>query len=132
MALTGPNSPRLEHVNESGLTRLDMLRFTRRVVEEQAVRQLALIDRWIADEERREAEHRRGLQARPPAPEWLMERGIGQGAPVTRIHRGDCHMATGVRMKRITEEEAKRALYAHIELACPHCNPDTALRVIPG
>ncbi|MGA5441528.1 DUF6233 domain-containing protein [Streptomyces griseoincarnatus] len=120
-------------MNESRpLTRLDMLRFTRRVVEQQAVRQLALIDRWIADEERREAERQRGIRTRLPAPEWLMERGIGQGAPVTRIHQGGCHMAKGVRVKGITEEVAKRALYADIELACPHCNPDTALRVIPG
>ncbi|MGW5257567.1 hypothetical protein ACWERW_32260 [Streptomyces sp. NPDC004012] len=31
-------------------SRLDMLRFARRVVEQQSTRQLALIDRWIADE----------------------------------------------------------------------------------
>src|SRR5690348_11977747 len=41
-------------------SRLDMLRFARRVVEQQTARQLALIDRWIADEERREAERRQG------------------------------------------------------------------------
>ncbi|MFI9549811.1 hypothetical protein ACIHAR_38910 [Streptomyces sp. NPDC052016] len=45
---------------EQPLSRLDALRFARRVVEQQAVRQLGLIDRWIAEEERREAERRRG------------------------------------------------------------------------
>jgi hypothetical protein len=33
---------------EQPLSRLDALRFTRRVVEQQAARQLALIDRWIS------------------------------------------------------------------------------------
>ncbi|MEV5546448.1 hypothetical protein AB0L35_09920 [Streptomyces sp. NPDC052309] len=50
---------------EQPLSRLDALRFTRRVVEQQAVRQLGLIDRGIAEEERREAERRQGERMRP-------------------------------------------------------------------
>ncbi|MFF4260327.1 DUF6233 domain-containing protein [Streptomyces sp. NPDC001663] len=39
-------------------------------------------------------------------------------------------MAKGARVKGISEDMARRALYEHVE-ACPHCNPDTALQVIP-
>lgn len=107
-----------------------MLRFARRVIVQQATATLAQIDRWIADEERRETERRTGEARRHRTPEWLMERGIGSGRPPTRIHRGGCHMAKGVRIKAITEEQARQALYAYVA-ACPHCHPDTALRVIP-
>ncbi|WP_409240326.1 DUF6233 domain-containing protein [Streptomyces sp. PA5.6] len=44
-------------------------------------------------EERREAERLRGEQARPPVPDWIVERGIGQGGPPIEVHRGDCHAA---------------------------------------
>ncbi|MFF1399366.1 hypothetical protein ACFVZD_36905 [Streptomyces sp. NPDC058287] len=58
---------------------LDALRFLERVQE----RDLARTRRWIADAERREAERLHGEQARPPAPDWLIELGIGSGrAPV--------------------------------------------------
>ncbi|WP_157857991.1 hypothetical protein [Streptomyces durhamensis] len=63
--------------DDSPLTRLDMMRFARRVVEQQTVRQLALIDRWIADEEPREYEQRRGqerLEAFVPVPGALRGR----------------------------------------------------------
>ncbi|MBC9729671.1 DUF6233 domain-containing protein [Streptomyces sp. TRM68367] len=119
-------------MNEALPSRLELLHFARRVVVQQARASLAQLDAWIAAEERREAERRTGEAQRPPPPEWLVERGIGAGSPPTRIHRGGCHMAQGVRVKAISEEQAKRALYADVELACPHCNPDTELRVIPG
>ncbi|WP_172629517.1 hypothetical protein [Streptomyces sp. NL15-2K] len=51
-------------MNDPGLPRLAMLRFLERVQE----RDLARTRRWIADEERREAERQRGIQARPLAP----------------------------------------------------------------
>ncbi|MFF5860357.1 hypothetical protein ACFY8B_32885 [Streptomyces sp. NPDC012751] len=52
---------------EPGVSRLDALRFARRVVAEQTIRQPAHSDRWIADEERREAEHQRAKRVgRPP------------------------------------------------------------------
>ncbi|MFE2183523.1 DUF6233 domain-containing protein [Streptomyces sp. NPDC059455] len=81
-------------------------------------------------EEQREAAERRAEERRPPPPEWLIERGIGAGSPPVRVHRGGCHMAQGVRVKAISEDQARRALYEYVE-ACPHCNPDTALQVIP-
>ncbi|MFI1535527.1 DUF6233 domain-containing protein [Streptomyces anandii] len=110
-------------------SRLDLLYFARRVVVQQARANLAQLDRWIAVEERREVERRMGEARRPKAPEWLVERGIGAGAPAVRIHAGGCHMAKGVRVQAVSEEEARRALYGHVE-ACSHCNPDTVLRVI--
>ncbi|MFE9098865.1 DUF6233 domain-containing protein [Streptomyces sp. NPDC007264] len=117
-------------MNERSPSRLELLRFARRVVAQQATTALTQLDRWIADEERRETERRTGDARHPRTPEWLMERGIGTGSPPARIHRGDCHMAKGVRVKAITEEQARRALYACVA-ACPHCNPDTALQVVP-
>ncbi|WP_327744669.1 DUF6233 domain-containing protein [Streptomyces europaeiscabiei] len=111
-------------------SRLELLRFARRVIVQQAEASLAQLDRWIAVEERREAERRRGEERRPLPPEWLIERGIGAGSPPARVHRGGCHMAKGARVKGISEDMARRALYEHVE-ACPHCNPDTALQVIP-
>jgi len=57
-------------------------------------------------------------------------RGIGDGSPPVQVHRGGCHTAQGVRVKEITADQARRALYEHVE-AFSVCNPDTALRVIP-
>ncbi|WP_037898135.1 hypothetical protein [Streptomyces sp. NRRL S-920] len=57
------------------LRRIEVLRFLERVQE----RDLARTRRWIADEERREAERIRGLRARPPAPDWLIELGHSPG-----------------------------------------------------
>ncbi|MEU9168599.1 DUF6233 domain-containing protein [Streptomyces sp. NPDC048420] len=111
-------------------SRLELLHFARRVIVQQAAASLAQLDRWIAVEEEREGARRRAEERRPPPPEWLIERGIGAGSPPVRVHQGGCVMAKGVRVKAISEDQAKRALYAHVE-ACPFCNPDTALRVIP-
>ncbi|MGW1917017.1 DUF6233 domain-containing protein [Streptomyces sp. NPDC002076] len=73
--------------DDSPLTRLDMLRFVRRVVEQQTTRQLTLIDRWIADEERREYERRQGEQRRPPKPKWLIQFGLNRQKCGCRSHR---------------------------------------------
>jgi hypothetical protein len=51
---------------------LVLLRFLERIQE----RDLARTRRWIVDEERREAEHRRSIEARPPVPDWLIEQSI--------------------------------------------------------
>ncbi|WP_406178080.1 DUF6233 domain-containing protein [Streptomyces canus] len=111
-------------------TRLDLLHFARRVLVQQHAANLAQLDQWIAVEEDREAAQRRAEELRPPPPEWLLERGIGAGSPPVRVHQGGCVMANGVRVKGISEDQARRALYGHVE-ACPFCNPDTALQVIP-
>ncbi|WP_461712107.1 hypothetical protein [Streptomyces sp. DSM 41013] len=66
-------------MNDSGPARLTLLRFLERV----QLRDLDRTRRWIADEERREAERRRGIEDRPAPPAWLLERGlIGHSPPV--------------------------------------------------
>ncbi|MFF9766823.1 DUF6233 domain-containing protein [Streptomyces sp. NPDC053086] len=110
------------------LTRLDMLRFARRVVEHQAARQLALMDRWIADEERREAERKRRLAVRQALPEWLIERGLN-GRSAVYVHVGGCTGA-GERAKGVGREQAVRALTDEGVPACPLCRPDTALGIL--
>ncbi|MEU0900155.1 hypothetical protein [Streptomyces massasporeus] len=54
------------------MSRLALLRFLERVQERDPFR----TRRWIVDEERREAERCVGEARRPPAPEWLIERGL--------------------------------------------------------
>ncbi|WP_428956253.1 DUF6233 domain-containing protein [Streptomyces sp. cg35] len=111
----------------SPAARIDMLRFTRRVVEQQAMDQLAQIDRWIADEERRTVEQEQAARQRPPEPEWLIEMGL-QGHRPVYVHVGGCHMA-GKRSKPITADQARVALYDQVP-PCSHCNPDTELGII--
>lgn len=97
-----------------------LLRFLERV----QLKDLERTRRWIADEERREAECRRGLQARPPAPEWLIERGLS-GRAAVYVHVGDCWDA-GKRSKGISREGALRALADGVK-PCPQCGPDAVL-----
>ncbi|POX62146.1 hypothetical protein C3492_17990 [Streptomyces sp. Ru62] len=111
------------------LTRLDMLRFARRVVEHQAARQLALMDRWIADEERRETERRRRLGARKSAAEWVIERGPN-GRSAVYVHVGGCTGADGGRARGVGRQQAVRALTEEGVPACPLCRPDTALGIL--
>ncbi|MQY35417.1 hypothetical protein SRB17_33940 [Streptomyces sp. RB17] len=105
-----------------------MLRFARRVVEHQAARQLALMDRWIADEERREAERQRRLTVRQAAPDWLIERGLN-GRTTVYVHVGGCTSAGG-RAKGISRDEAVHALTEGDVDPCPLCRPDTALGIL--
>jgi hypothetical protein len=81
----------------------------------------------IVDLERREAERQRGQQARPPAPDWMIEQGLNGGVPVY-VHRGDCHMA-GKRSRGVTRDQALQALAAGVD-ACTHCRPDTELGIL--
>jgi hypothetical protein len=115
---------RIEHVNEPGPSRLALLRFLERVQE----RDLARTRRWIADEERREAERQRGLAARPPAPQWLIDVGLNPQAPPLFVHVGDCWMA-GKRSRAVSREQARRALADGVK-ACRQCQPDTALGML--
>ncbi|MGW3100318.1 DUF6233 domain-containing protein [Streptomyces sp. NPDC001102] len=103
---------------------LALLRFLERVQE----RDLARTRRWIAEEERREAERQRGLQARPPAPEWLLELGLNRHAPPVFLHIGGCWNA-GKRSRAISREQARHALADGVK-ACSHCQPDTALGML--
>ncbi|MGW4518436.1 hypothetical protein ACWEO4_42525 [Streptomyces sp. NPDC004393] len=59
-------------MNATPPSRLELLRFARRVVVQQATVALAQLDRWIAEEQRREAERRRARDMRPNPPEWLL------------------------------------------------------------
>ncbi|MFF1631572.1 DUF6233 domain-containing protein [Streptomyces sp. NPDC058272] len=111
-------------MNDSSASRLDQLLFLKRVQEHDLER----TRRWIAAEERRQAERRRGAEARPPAPDWLIEQGLDSHSPPVYVHTGDCHMA-GKRSKGITQDQARRALYERVP-ACPHCNPDSILGVL--
>lgn len=61
-------------------------------------------------------------------PEWIVERGIGDGGPPVEVHRGDCH-AAGKRRRPVGQEEARRALADGVR-ACTHCRPDTELGVL--
>lgn len=105
-----------------------MLRFARRVVEHQAARQLALMDRWIADEERRETERQCRLGARQAAAEWAIERSLN-GRSTVYVHVGGCTGAGG-RAKGVGREQAVRALTEEGVPACPLCRPDTALGIL--
>ncbi|MDQ0605502.1 hypothetical protein QF037_009935 [Streptomyces canus] len=114
----------IERVHDSSPSKLVLLRFLERVQE----RDLARTRRWIVDEERREAERRRGIEARPPVPDWLIEQSIGHQAPPVYVHVGGCHMA-GKRSKGAAREQAVRALTEGVD-PCPHCRPDTDLGIL--
>jgi hypothetical protein len=114
-------SRNIEHVNDSSASRLDQLLFLKRVQEQDLER----TRRWIAAEERRQAERRRGIEARPPAPDWLIERGLDGHSPAVYVHVGGCHMA-GKRSKGIERDQALRALSDGVP-ACTHCRPDSEL-----
>ncbi|MFJ8347613.1 DUF6233 domain-containing protein [Streptomyces sp. NPDC094153] len=109
-------------------SRLELLRFARRVVVQQAQASLAQLDQWIAEEERRQTERERGAQARPPAPDWVLEQGLNRNALPVAVHAGVCHMA-GKRYKGVTRETALRALAEGVP-ACTHCRPDTELGIL--
>ncbi|MEU9272879.1 DUF6233 domain-containing protein [Streptomyces sp. NPDC048251] len=107
-------------------SRLDLLRFLERVQETDPER----TRRWIAVEERREQERRRGAEARPPRPEWLLELGLNRDAPPNMVHVGGCHMA-GKRSQGIGRSDALRWLAEGIP-ACTHCRPDSGLGYLEG
>ncbi|MGW7821942.1 DUF6233 domain-containing protein [Streptomyces puniciscabiei] len=113
-------------MEDQQLSRLDALRFARRVLEQHTARQLAAIDQWIADEERREAERRQGEQQRPPAPEWLIQYGLNR-ANLDAVHVGGCWAAKkSGRCRPATRAQAAEALRQQVP-PCVHCRPDDAL-----
>ncbi|MFE2832136.1 DUF6233 domain-containing protein [Streptomyces mirabilis] len=101
-------------------SRLDLLLFLKRVQEADLER----TRRWIAAEERRQAEQRRGEQARPPDPDWLIEQGLS-GRAAVYVHVGGCRMA-GKRSRGVERDQALRALAEGVD-ACTHCRPDSEL-----
>ncbi|WP_086560305.1 DUF6233 domain-containing protein [Streptomyces africanus] len=95
-----------------------------RTLETWLILTLDRVRRQIADAERREEELQRGIAARPPVPDWLIERGLsGRGA--VYVHVGGCWNA-GKRSKGVTQEQALHALAEGVK-PCPQCEPDNAL-----
>nr|WP_203634379.1 DUF6233 domain-containing protein [Streptomyces sp. SID10815] len=84
----------------------------------------------ITDVERREQERQRGIDARPPVPDWVLERGLNRDSPPVAVHLGGCHMA-GKRITAIDRDTALRALAEGID-ACGHCRPDSELGFVDG
>ncbi|MGA5416596.1 DUF6233 domain-containing protein [Streptomyces pseudogriseolus] len=110
-------------------SRLELLRFARRVVVQQATAAVRQLDGWIADEERREAERRRGEERRPAPPEWLIQHGLNR-SNVDGVHVGDCWAAAkSGRCRPASREQVVEAL-RHGVVACVHCRPDTALGLL--
>ncbi|MER5694972.1 DUF6233 domain-containing protein [Streptomyces mirabilis] len=112
-------------MNDHPVSRLDQLLFLKRVQEADLER----TRRWIAAEERRQQEQRRGEQARPPKPDWLIEQGL-DGRQAVYVHVGGCHMA-GKRSRGVERDQALRALAEGVA-ACTHCRPDSELGFIDG
>lgn len=81
-----PCTTRLEHVNDlpPDLPRL-------RTLETWLVVSLERVRQQIAAAEQREAERQQGAKRRPPPPDWVLELGIGVGAPPSEVHAGDCY-----------------------------------------
>jgi hypothetical protein len=59
------------------------------------------VRRQIADAERREEELQRGIEARPPEPDWLIKLGLS-GRDAVYVHVGGCWNA-GKRSKGVTQ-----------------------------
>ncbi|WP_405964868.1 DUF6233 domain-containing protein [Streptomyces sp. NBC_00723] len=113
-------------MSDTTTSRLDLLRFLERVQQADLER----TRRWIAAEERKAAEKQRGIDARPPVPDWLLEMGLNRESPPNMIHVGGCHMA-GKRSKGIGRTDALRWLAEGIP-ACSHCRPDSELGYLDG
>ncbi|MET7646978.1 DUF6233 domain-containing protein [Streptomyces sp. NPDC005426] len=99
-----------------------------RTLEQQLTIWIGHVRAAIGAAEQREKERQRGEERRPPAPDWVLEVGIGQGAPPSEVHVGGCY-AAGKRRREITREQALAALSEGVR-ACAHCRPDTDLGVL--
>lgn len=99
-----------------------------RTLEQQLTIWIGHVRAAIAAAEQREAERRQGEEPRPPTPDWIVELGIGVGAPPSEVHAGACY-AAGKR-RRVIDRDQARALLADGVRACTHCRPDTELGVL--
>ncbi|WP_426568073.1 DUF6233 domain-containing protein [Streptomyces canus] len=98
-----------------------------RTVEQFLVLALERVREQIAKQERREQEQQRAIEARPLAPDWLIEQ-LPSGP--TYVHAGDC-WAAGKRSTGVSREQARRALRDGAT-ACSACTPDSALGLLEG
>ncbi|MFJ3282436.1 DUF6233 domain-containing protein [Streptomyces halstedii] len=99
-----------------------------RTLETWLTASLDRVRQRIAAAEQREREQRTGEDRRPPVPDWVLELGIGVGAPPAEVHVGGCY-AAGNRRRAITREQALAALTEGVR-ACVHCRPDTELGLL--
>ncbi|MFF9285427.1 DUF6233 domain-containing protein [Streptomyces griseosporeus] len=106
----------------------DLLRL--RTLETWLTLVLADVRRAIAAAEQREAERQRGIEARPPAPDWLLEMGLNRDSAPVQLHTGDC-WNSGKRHRGISRDDALRALADGVR-ACSACRPDTDLGYVEG
>ncbi|MGW0614786.1 DUF6233 domain-containing protein [Streptomyces sp. NPDC002788] len=106
----------------------DLLRL--RTLETFLVLLLDEVRRAVAAAELREAERQRGVEARPPTPDWLIERGLDRDSAPIYVHVGDCWNA-GKRSRGVERDRALRALAEGV-MACPQCRPDSALGYLDG
>jgi hypothetical protein len=90
---------------------------------------LGEVRKAIAAQERQEQERQRGIDAKPPDPDWMLELSLGGRHPI-QVHAGGCRMA-GKRPKGVTRGVALRALAEGVA-ACSHCRPDTELGYLEG
>jgi len=116
----GSLASNIEHVNDlpPDLPRLRTLETWLTLTLDQVRRQIAAV-------EQRETERQRGIAARPPEPDWLIEQGINRDSPAVYVHVGGCHMA-GKRSRGVGRDVALRALADGVP-ACSHCRPDSEL-----
>lgn len=101
-----------------------------RILETWLALTLDRVRQQITDAERREQERQRGIDARPPQPEWLLELGLNRDSVPNMVHEGHCHMA-GKRSRGISRADALRWLAEGIP-ACTHCRPDSELGYLDG
>jgi len=106
----------------------DLLRL--RTLETWLALSLDEVRRAIAHAEQREQERQRGIDNRPPAPDWLLEVGLNRDAPPVQVHVGGCWNA-GKRTRGIGRDEALRALADGVK-ACGACRPDSELGFLDG
>lgn len=123
----------IEHMSDlSFAERLLALRFHRNVLVGDHARNLARVDGWIADTERRAAEEKTAREQAPPPAEWLLQNPGGTAAAILHTtigeHAGACWIAEprDVRTRGITRQQAAQAL-TDGAAACELCRPDTAL-----
>ncbi|WP_225080398.1 DUF6233 domain-containing protein [Streptomyces sp. CoT10] len=101
-----------------------------RALETWLVLTLDRVRQQIAITERLEQERQHGEQARPAAPDWILEGGLSRDSPAVTVHVGGWHMA-GKRWKGVPRDVALRALSEGVE-ACVHCRPDAELGHLDG
>ncbi|WP_030180469.1 DUF6233 domain-containing protein [Streptomyces sp. NRRL S-813] len=97
-----------------------------RTLETWLVLSLDRVRQQITAVERREAERQHGENARPPTPDWLLERGITR-TNLVAVHAGDCWIVRkSNRCAPVSRDQALDAMRQQVP-ACSHCRPDTEL-----